>query len=185
VSYANAESDIAMFIGMEVSSKTQRRLVQSYDFPKPEGDSPIQEVGVDGAKVRLRTSLGEACVWRDYKAIATEQGIVAAFQQNSHLINWINQQPLGLPLTCLGDGHDGVWKIIGAIATLKERREVLDWYHLNENLQKVGGSLKRLREAEALLWKGQVDKSIALFQGVKSKQAQNFWLCFKEVWGNL
>jgi len=33
-----------------------------------------------------------------------------------------------------------------------ERREILDWYHLMENLHKVGGSLKRLRQAETLLW---------------------------------
>jgi hypothetical protein len=176
VSYANAESDVAMLTGMEVSSKTQQRLVQAYDFPEPEANSPIQEVGVDGGKVRLRTSLGEACVWRDYKAIATDQGIVATFQQNSRLISWINQQPFRLPLTCLGDGHDGVWNIISEIATPIERQEILDWYHLNENLQKVGGSLKRLKEAKALLWKGRVDETIVLFQGMKHKQAQNFCL---------
>jgi len=34
-----------------------------------------------------------------------------------------------------------------------ERREILDWYH-NGELHKVGGSLKRLRQAETLLWQG-------------------------------
>jgi alpha-L-arabinofuranosidase len=57
-------------------------------------------------------------------------------------INQAGEQPLSLPLTCLGDGHDGVWKIIAEIATPTQRREILDWYHLNEKLQKVGGSLK-------------------------------------------
>lgn len=43
-----------------------------------------------------------------------------------------------------------------------------------ENLYKVGGSLKRLRQAEALLWQGQVDATMALFADFTSKQAQNF-----------
>jgi len=51
---------------------------------------------------------------------------------------------------CLGDGHDGVWNLF-QIAPAPERWEILDWYHLKENLYKVGGSLKRLTQAEALL----------------------------------
>lgn len=174
VSYANAESDVAMLTGMQVSSNTQQRLVQAYDFPRVIADTPIQEACVDGGKVRLRTPLGEISVWRDYKAIATEQGVVAALHKNEFLIDWVNAQPLSTPINCLGDGHDGVWNIIAAIAKPEQRREILDWYHLNENLQKVGGSLKRLRQAEGLLWKGQVDEAIALFVEMKRKQAQNF-----------
>ena len=176
VSYADAASDVAMLTGLDISSKTQQRLVQAYDFSEPKADTPIQEACVDGGKVRLRTPLGEECVWRDYKAIATDQGMVANFQHNQSLIDWINPQPLSLPLTCLGDGHDGVWTIIAGIATAAQRREILDWYHLNENLQKVGGSLKRLRQAEALLWTGQVDETIALFGQMNCKQAKNFCL---------
>ena len=40
------------------------------------------------------------------------------------------------------------------IGDLEKRREILDWYHLVENLGKVGGSIKRLDRVEALLWKG-------------------------------
>jgi hypothetical protein len=176
VSYASAASDVAMLTGMDVSSKTQQRLVQSYEFPEPASETPIQEACVDGGKVRIRTPLGEECVWRDYKAVATDPGIVANFQQNHCLMDWVNQQPLSSPLTCIGDGHDGVWNIIAGIATAAERREILDWFHLNENLQKVGGSLKRLRQAESLLWTGQVDKTIALFREMRSKRAKNFCL---------
>jgi hypothetical protein len=174
VSYANAESDLAMLTGMMVSDNTQQRLVQTTVFPDPVADQPMTEACVDGGKVRLRTPLGELCVWRDYKAIATDQGLVANLHQNQSLIDWVNAQPLSTPITCLGDGHDGIWNIIAAIATPEQRREVLDWYHLNENLQKVGGSLKRLRQAEAYLWKGQVDETIALFVEMKRKQAHNF-----------
>lgn len=77
-------------------------------------------------------------------------------------------------MTCLGDGHAGIWNIIQQIASESERREVLDWYHLNENLHKVGGSLKRLDLAQNLLWQGKVDENIALFTDLKLKQAQNF-----------
>jgi len=42
-----------------------------------------------------------------------------------------------------------------------------------ENLHKVGGSLKRLRQAETLLWQG-VDAAKALFADCTTKQAQNF-----------
>jgi len=38
----------------------------------------------------------------------------------------------------------------------------------------VGGSLKRLRQAETLLWQGQVDAAKALFADCTTKQAQNF-----------
>jgi len=174
VSYVNAQSDVAMLTGMTVSDNTQQRLVQASDFPLPVAEQPINEACVDGGKVRLRTPLGEICVWRDYKAIATDQAVVANLHQNQSLIDWINHQPLSRPLTCLGDGHDGVWNIIAAISTPEQRREILDWYHLNENLQKVGGSLKRLRQAEAYLWQGQVDETLALFKEMQRKQAHNF-----------
>jgi hypothetical protein len=39
----------------------------------------------------------------------------------------------------------------------------LDWYHLKENLYKVGGSLKRLQQVETMRWLGWVDAAIAEF----------------------
>lgn len=90
------------------------------------------------------------------------------------MVEWVNGQPLAEVLTCLGDGHDGIWNIVSQLAPDRHRREVLDWFHLVENLHKVGGSLKRLHQAEVLLWKGQVESARALFSQLKSKQAQNF-----------
>lgn len=176
VSYADAEKDVAMMTGIRVSAKTQQRLVQGYEFPAPTATTqdPIREACVDGGKVRIRTPLGEPSSWRDYKAIETNAGIVANFRNNAALIEWVNQQPLASIVTCLGDGHDGVWNIIAEIATPKQRREILDWYHLIENLLKIGGSNKRLRQAETLLWQGQVDETIALLGELKHKQAKNF-----------
>jgi len=132
-------------------------------------------VSVDGGKVRLRTPLlGQPCIWRDDKAIAAEPGVAACFQNNAMLVDWLNHQPLADPLTCLGDGHDGIWNIVAQIASTDQRREILDWYHLKENLYKVGGSLKRLEQAEALLWQGQVEATIRLFVDCSLPQAHNF-----------
>lgn len=74
----------------------------------------------------------------------------------------------------MGDGHPGVWKIVEQFNCSGEKREILDWFHLVENLHKVGGSLKRLSQAEGLLWQGKVDETIAIISPLKAKQAQNF-----------
>jgi hypothetical protein len=174
VSYEQAEQDVAYLTGIRVPAKTQHRLVHRQNFDLPNVKQPIEELSVDGGKVKLRTPLGEECEWKDYEAIATDQGMVANFQNNAQLIDWVNRQELSRPVTCLGDGHDGIWNIIGQIATVPQRRKILDWYHLKENLHKIGGSMKRLNQAEKLLWQGQVETTIALFNHCKKKQAKNF-----------
>jgi hypothetical protein len=50
----------------------------------------------------------------------------------------------------------------------------LVYFHMKENLYKVGGSLQRLRRVETLLWLGRVEEAITEFEGVKSKGAKNF-----------
>jgi hypothetical protein len=129
---------------------------------------------VDGGTIRLRTPKEEKSIWRDYKAIATDQGILATLHDNPPLIALINSQLLSTPITCLGDGHPGVWNIIAKIATPTQRREILDWYHLTENLYKVGGSLKRLDKAKALLWQGKINETLILFRAMKCPQAASF-----------
>jgi len=66
----------------------------------------------------------------------------------------------------LGDGHDGVWNLFEEIGSTAIRQEILDWYHLKENLYKVGGSLKRLKAAETFR-QGQLDLASALFVDLK------------------
>ncbi len=44
-----------------------------------------------------------------------------------------------------------------------------------ENLHKVGGSIRRLKKAESLLWRGQVDEAQKLFVDLTKKSAQNFY----------
>ncbi len=163
---------------MKISARTQQRIVHRYKFPEQKCQERIEEISVDGGKVRLRTEeKGTPCIWRDYKAICVnKQGRLAWFQKNEDLVNWVNKQSLSDPLNCIGDGHAGIWNIIKQFSSPGEKREILDWYHLIENLHKVGGSIKRLKEAETLLWLGKVDETIALFSTLKKKQAANFCL---------
>lgn len=62
----------------------------------------------------------------------------------------------------------GIWNLFEQITTPMQRQEILDWYHLKENLFKVGGSLKRLHQAEALLWHGDVEAVRALARWLSS-----------------
>jgi hypothetical protein len=140
----------------------------------PDVTALIEELSVDGGKVRLRTAPGLECIYKDYKAIQTNRGLIAGYQDNIGLINWVNSQPIAKIVTCLGDGHDGIWNMIGLVATNGQRREILDWYHLIENLNKVGGSQRRINEAQAYLWMGQVEKAKQLFVNLTKKAAQNF-----------
>lgn len=63
---------------------------------------------------------------------------------------------------------------MGELATPESRWEILDWYHLRENLYKVGGSLKRLKQAEALNRQGKAEAAMAVFADCRRKQARNF-----------
>lgn len=104
----------------------------------------------------------------------TSLHLSASFQQNDLLIDWVNHQALAPVLTCIGDGHDGVWNIVRKLTPETERREILDWFHLMENLYKVGGSMQRINTAKQHLWQGRVDEAIACFTDCTLKQAENF-----------
>lgn len=175
VSYQHAQEDVELFTGIKVAAKTQQRLVHRQTFQLPQAPAPVEELSVDGGKIRIRTPLGQPCIWRDYKGVCLHDiAIEAFFQDNAALIDWVNNQHLAEVVTCLGDGHDGIWNIITQLATGVTRREVLDWYHLVENLNKVGSELRRLTKAEAFLWQGKVDDALALFADCTSKLADNF-----------
>lgn len=164
-SYDRAAADIEVLTGVKVSHSTQQRLVHRQTFELPQVTGTVEEMSVDGGKVRLRTPQGQPSEWRDYKAVNLHECCVGAFfQDNASLVHWVNTQPLSTPLTCLGDGHDGIWNIYTQIGSELQRREILDWYHLIENLGKVGGSEHRLAAVEACLWQGDVEGAIAQFE---------------------
>jgi len=102
------------------------------------------------------------------------------FQSNLSLSDWVNSQRLLCPLVCLGDGHDGVWNLFEEIGSTAIRQEILDWYHLKENLYKVGGSLKRLKAAETFLARSArfSKRTICRFE---KKSAQNFISYLKSI----
>jgi hypothetical protein len=76
----------------------------------------------------------------------------------------------------LGDGHDGVWNLVKQFGTEKFKPlEILDWYHLKENLYKISGSFKGLQAVESWLWQGQIELIQALFNNFRSKQVKNFF----------
>ncbi len=69
-----------------LEKSTQQRLVHRYAFEElpsnPEVE--VEEMSIDGGKVRLRTAKGKALIWRDYKAVSFHQlGGAAFFQDNS------------------------------------------------------------------------------------------------------
>lgn len=120
-------------------------------------------------------NVGQGCEWKDYKAIKLDgQAVAAYFQDNQALLRWVNQQQLSEIVTCLGDGHDGIWNLIAGIATSDRRLEILDWYHLVENLHKVGDNKDLLSRVEAFLWRGNVTAAIAEFDGWSYPQVDNF-----------
>jgi len=174
-SFANAERDLKMLTGIYVPHSTQHRLLERYKLLPPETTEKVEALSIDGGNVRLRTHEGEERVWRNYKAVKLHGQVAAAFfQNNADLVVWVNSQLQSEVITCLGDGHDGVWNLFNQIGTTEQRREVLDWYHLRENLHKVGGSLKRLRRVESQLWQGSTVEAIAEFVGVRAKESKNF-----------
>ena len=69
---------------------------------------------------------------------------MAWFQENEILIDWVNQQPLAKLLNCVGDARSGIWNLMARLNLQGNTREILDWFHLVENLYKVGGSIKRI-----------------------------------------
>lgn len=174
-SYTRAAEAIEVLTGIAVPHSTQQRLVHRQPFELPQVTPIVAEMSVNGGKVRLRTLQGEPSEWRDYKAVNLHEHAVGAFfQDNLSLVNWVKAQFLAAPLSCLGDGHDGIWKIYDQIGTTTQRREILDWYHLVETLGKVGGSQQRLDVVEAWLWQGNVDRAIEQFQDWHHERVNTF-----------
>jgi hypothetical protein len=155
-SYAQAAQDLEKLTGIKVSSSTQQRLVQRRNWSAPQVEDPITEMSLDGGMVRLRTPLGEACEWREYKAVSLHgQGAAAFFKDQQSLLRWLNAQPLAPLVACLGDGHDGVWNLFAQVGEPHQRLEILDWYHLSQNAQPVRGSPAQLTALLDWLWHGQ------------------------------
>jgi len=167
---SEAQEEISPTQGKEPSPPSP-----SCKLPTASASEVIEEMSIDGGKVRLRTPPGFPCEWRDYKGVNLHDlGVAAFFRDNAGLVKWVNQQPLANPLVCLGDGHDGIWNLFAEIGTTIFRQEILDWYHLMENLEKVGGSSSRLARIKALLWSGKVEEALKEFDDWDHPRVENF-----------
>lgn len=174
-SFANAETDIAALTGMKISHSTHHRRARDNGLGWGEAEETSRAISLDGGKVRLRTAEGEESQWRDYKAVALHDSLCSArFQDNDDLAGWVAQQPLTAVVTVVGDGHPGIWNLAADCVDDERRCEVLDWYHLMENLHKVGGSNQRLAVVREQLWRGKVDEAQAAFVDWDAKPAANF-----------
>jgi hypothetical protein len=174
-SYQRTADDIAVLTGIRVSKSTQQRLVHRQEFEIEPVDGGMKELSVDGGNVRLRTPLGQPSQWRNYKGVNLHQGAVNAFfQANDALVDWVNQQPLSSPLVCLGDGHDGIWQLFRRIDPQVQRLEILDWYHLIENLAKVEGDASWRAQIETCLWQGQVEDAVRRLDQSSNSQTERF-----------
>lgn len=176
LSYEKSAEEVEVQTGRRVSQKTQQRLVHRQEFEAASGQGSVTQLSLDGGMIRLRTPKGEESQWKEFKALNlmdSEEGM-AWFKDNQALLAWANGLPLAQRVDCLGDGHDGVWSLYGDIGDPEQRHEILDWFHLMENLHGIPGSNKRLAQAETLLWKGEVDAAITLFEECNSDEARKF-----------
>jgi len=138
---------------MFISKNTAQRITNAYK--QPEGNickEKVSEISLDGGSVCLRT--GE---WKQFKtARINGQYHIARFKEDKALVKKLQALSMKKPVYCLGDGHDSVWNVINPLTD--ERIEILDWYHLNENLYKQKFEKEILEFLESLLWMGRKDE---------------------------
>ena len=157
-----------------------QRLVNRTAIPWARDEQPSSHGSIDGGKIRLRgEGDGEQAKshWQDYKAVALSNGLCEAFfQDNEALQAWSRTQPLSQQFRVIGDGHDGVWNIACRFGgeQVEERLEVLDWFHLMENLHKVEMSRAEYQRLRRHLWRGGVEPVGARLKKLESHQAGCF-----------
>ncbi len=174
-SYQRAEEDLETLLGISVSHSTLQRMVQRQEWPSAPLYEPIEEMALDGGMVRLRTREGEESQWREYKALKVNNQVnVAYFKDNQGLLSWVNTQDKKEKFVCLGDGHDGVWNLYAQISTVQQRDEILDWYHLMENLHKVSLTQAQLQRVRHYLWQGQVVEAQGYLSQLRCRGATTF-----------
>lgn len=175
-SYRQAETDVACLTGLKVSAKTQERIVARNPIAPPQVSEPVSEVALDGGMVRLVTAKGQPSEWRQYKAVRLNGDKVgmAWFQADEALLTWLENLVWMSLFYCLGDGHPGIWSVFSQLQLPQLHDEILDWFHLMENLHKVEGTPEQLSQAEALLWEGQVDKTLMLVSAIKTEASRRF-----------
>ena len=176
VAYQQAETDVAMLTGVRVSAKTQERMVKRATLPEAVSHERVTEMALDGGMVRVRTPKGEPSEWRQYHAIRLNRNQMgmAWFKSPSSLLTWVTTLPIDSLLYALGDGHCGIWSLFEQMAVPGIVDEILDWFHLKENLYKVEASARQLEDIADTLWEGQVSTAKRMLEEIATDSAQRF-----------
>ena len=172
-SYFRAEEDLEVLTGIRLPHSSLHRQVNQTTLAQTISQQGVETMSVDGGKIKIRNEQGGEGEWRDYKAVSLDNGLCEAyFQENEKLQQWVNQQRLFSVVNCLGDGHSGIWNLMSGIIGEHRRREILDWYHLVENVEKLKVSKKKKEEWKEKLWRGQADEIAQELLVQKSKEVK-------------
>ncbi|MGB7414448.1 MAG: ISKra4 family transposase, partial [Thermosynechococcaceae cyanobacterium] len=140
-SFGQASEDIELMCGIQVSPSTIERTSERNPISAAESEEAVEEISLDGSMVRLVTPKGQPSEWKEYKAVRLngDGSCSVWFKDNPSLLMWTQRLVWASVVYCLGDGHCGVWSLFAQMTGISEREEILDWFHLKENLHKVGG----------------------------------------------
>jgi len=151
-----SEKDVKILSGLCISRNSLHRVVQRYEEPEESMcKEEVEEIAVDGGSVCLKSGN-----WKQFKtARINKRYHIACFKEDELLVEKLEKLKKKKKVYLLGDGHDGVWNIFKKLSCNKY--EILDWYHLKENLYKQNFSKKRLKRYETNLWNGEKDEVIS------------------------
>jgi hypothetical protein len=159
-SFVSGEKNIGMLTGVFISKSSLHRMFERKENEEIEIPEKVEEMSVDGGSVCV---IGDKAERKQYKAIRINGKYHNAwYKEDRKLINYANKQERAEFVVCLGDGHDGVWNVFEEIK--HQKLEILDWYHLMENLYKQKMEKSELLKIKRLLWEGRIDEALAEFE---------------------
>ena len=126
--------------------------------------------------VRVRAPKGQPSEWRQYHALRLNRdGIgMAWFKSPPALLAWVATLPLASLLYALGDGHCGIWSLFEQMSLPGSIDEILDWFHLKENLYKVDATAEQLEAISSALWEGRLSIAKRLLDDIDTDNAKRF-----------
>jgi len=156
-SFEHAEKDLEMLTGIFISKSKIHEIAQEEEVEEYCPVETVNEICIDGGSMPMRSG---GC--QQFKTSRVNgKWHFARFKEDEKLIEKLKSLNLGSPVFMLGDGHDGVWNVFDEL--ICNRIEILDWYHLMENLHKQDLSKEKLGYVRELLWKGEKEKAIKEF----------------------
>jgi len=96
---------------------------------------------------------------------------MAWFKSPPSLLAWVTTLPVASLLYALGDGHCGIWSLFEQMTIPGSSDEILDWFHLKENLYKVEASSEQLEVLAGVLWEGQVTTAKSMLETIDTTTA--------------